>query len=371
MSTNLDSLFVERADKKQRSAKKQKRDHIDLTDPVINEPTIFTVSKHKPDTRIFVFGKEFHVYSGILNLNASFFNVKPEPSSDTCEGSRHEFKSEWYIALNDDLGWVLTCDPKCKTQPNLSFKGDMLRERKAFNNLLCAIFRKDYQITDAVELNAMTTQAEYYGALRAMSNTISATFFNSPGLLETIGKDPCTILNSAYKLRHALLFKECFVHVLGPWSNPRFKKLSDPLLRSLAAKSYNAIFHRVSTTHLQLLQLAADHPSIPPPAKQRGTTIGAKIFDLAPTSLSKGKDKKIRLPLYFRQCFEEDFEDCLNEDIEDAQVKIKGILEPLLTNDFVLDKTAVSGKCKFADYFLCCNVKDEDLPWANLSQDDW
>ncbi|PVH87076.1 hypothetical protein DL98DRAFT_350421, partial [Cadophora sp. DSE1049] len=170
------------------------------------------------DTRMFVFTQEFRVFAEPLRMSSAFFERAFDPSNGIEMTSTSPlFKSDWYMTLDKDVGWALTCDSnRNKDEDFTSFKGKRSQEQKAFNNVLCAIFNREYKISSAAELNSMVTQAEYYGVLPVVSNSLTGPFYTSAGLLSP-DCDATTLLQSAFKLRHKALFRECFIHVLGPW----------------------------------------------------------------------------------------------------------------------------------------------------------
>jgi hypothetical protein len=225
------------------------------------------------------------------------------------------------------------------------------QEEKAFQNLLCAIFGKEFSITDAAELNAMTTQADYYGALCILSNQISATSFNSPGLVSSIGKDPCSLLVSACKLRHKLLFRECFIYVLGPWSTLQYAQLSNPVLLNLAIEKHASMKSRIFAAFEGIVQVAAGSAGV-------SQGIAAKMLNMAQGCLDV--HKKVLYPKFFRLCCEKyaDYE------------SYRPLFSSLLANKLVLNKDAIAGAGAFADFFLCSEVEDHELPW-DVTQTDW
>lgn len=147
----------------------------------------------------------------------------------------------------------------------------------------------------------MTTQADYYRALTALSNSVNGIFFNSPGLLATIGSDPAALLISAFKLRHRTLFRECFILSLGPWSKPRYKQLRDwaPDLYRMADAAYAKIAGDYNTLYSQLLQLAANHPESGP-----AYTDSLATARLVYSSVELATVRINRETLWYRSCCE-------------------------------------------------------------------
>jgi hypothetical protein len=251
-----------------------------------------------------------------------------------------------------DLSGMLITLEQLKDMDLSRFKGDMFREEKAFQNLLCAIFGREYSVTDAAELNAMTTQALGYGALPILSKSISRTFSNSPGLISSIGKDPCSLLVSASKLRHKVLFRECFIHVLGPWSRPRHHQLSEPALRHLAATKTESLNSWVLGAYEGIVGLASGVISDP--------TLARQFLDLAPYCVF---GNEILFPKFLRLCYE-----YIENNYKDGPIYPP--FSRLLANKLALNEDAVAGAGDFADFFLCCELDDDELPW-DVTQTDW
>lgn len=105
----------------------------------------------------------------------------------------------------------------------------------------------------------MTKLADYYRALPIVSYSLSGTIYNSPGFINSIASDPCTLLVSAYKLRHKLLFREPFIIALGPWTKPSYRKLksSYPELFNLADTVYQMVDSKISMVTRELFGIAA------------------------------------------------------------------------------------------------------------------
>ncbi|KAK0104412.1 hypothetical protein ONS95_004705 [Cadophora gregata] len=329
-----------------------------------SSPIIFTTLKNEPDTRIFVFNQEFHVSAEPLRMNSAFF----EKAFDPCNGkelvsSSPQFKSDWYTTLDKDVGWVLTSSSNYnKDEGHTGFRGKRSQEQEAFNNILCAIFNREYKITSAAELNSMVIQAEYYGALPVVSNSLTGPFYTSPGLLSS-DTDATILLQTAFKLRHKALFRECFIHVLGPWSDPQYKNLSDQTLFKMADATYKRTELQIMRLHLDLFQVAANCPPDSKYMVSDGTEHIQHLVGLAPKCL--GEDGKIIMPKFFRMCFT-----AAARKHPEAHGEIEKMLGRILQNRLVLMKDAVSGEGEFEDHFLHFSVPDRMLPW-DLREVTW
>lgn len=208
----------------------------------LDKPIIFAWRKAQPDVCFFVFGQEYHVCSAPLKFASELFQTYLEPSGGI----------------------------------------------------------------DAAELNSMTEQADYYRALPALFNNLNGIFFNSPGLLATMKVDPATLLVSTYKLRHKILFRECFILSLGPWSNPGYKTIQVPVLVDIADRFYSALAKDIAALWPQLLQLAANCPDGAAPYERvriyeennMGQDAAMVLLKDAVNSVSK--DNQVMLPKLFR-----------------------------------------------------------------------
>jgi hypothetical protein len=234
--------------------------------------------------------------------------------------------------------------------------GIVEREERAFHNLLCAMFNQEYSITDSEELNRMTILADCYRALPILSNTITGTFYSSPGLIDSISTNPCSVLVSAYKLRHKLLFRESFIHVLGPWSNPRYKQLPEDQqdLIKMATDRYTEMDAKIYQLLKDILELAANYDS---PSRQLALSVFTSV-----SSSYCDKTGRLMYPSFIQSC---------------ARLPtVKDTVIPLLKSHLILNKSAVAGHTDykpngdFRDFFLCFDIKDHELPW-DISRKEW
>jgi hypothetical protein len=353
-------------------------------------PITFTRFGFEPDLRLYVFNKEFHVDSEILKLYSSHFRSLLDPSSThNTSSTSPDFHSDWYTSIgfyDQKSSWSLSPDTFVRPfgQPSLilhificshvqfermltilkqlkdmdlsRFIGDVFREEKAFQNLLCAMFGELYSITDAAELNSMIAQAETHKTLPILSTSISGTFPYSPGLISAIEKDPCSLLVSAHKLRHKVLFQECYIHALGPQSHPRYyHQLSDEVLRDFIEKKRGLLGTQVLRAYNTIVRLASGliwpiSDAIDP----------KQFLNFAPDCVF-GND--ILYPKFFRLCYEH-----IVNNYDNGQVYC--LFSQLLENKLALNKDAVAGVGDFADFFLCCELKDDELPW-DVTQTNW
>lgn len=73
----------------------------------VEQPIIFTLRGIKPDTRLVVFSKTFHVHSQKLKeCSAFFFKFMDSPDKATA-ATKGLFKYEWVTKIDEDGCWVL------------------------------------------------------------------------------------------------------------------------------------------------------------------------------------------------------------------------------------------------------------------------
>ncbi|KAH8679759.1 hypothetical protein BGZ60DRAFT_428066 [Tricladium varicosporioides] len=320
-------------------------------------PVIFTNPGFKADLRLNIFNHEFHVASIVLKLNSAFFRrfLDPLNEEDRTPASML-FQYEWYTKIDDDgNGWTLTRKMPEGEDAGLSkFKGKPGFETRVFVKLLNALFSRGYQLLDCTELIKLAEFADYYCCLPIVSQSLYQVFYSSPGILETIGRNPCGMLKAAYRLRHKVLFKEAFIHVLGPWSKPRYTNLQDADLYHMADTAHRKMKDNVLNIYQGILQVFSD-------PKRYGPDISKQITNLAMES--RDPSGRVCVPLYFRKIYD------LRPKKQAAEDWLDKVLEPILAKKLVLDKTEYSsGEGKYRDFFLSIDVGP--LPW-DKNDIDW
>jgi hypothetical protein len=99
----------------------------------------------------------------------------------------------------------------------------------------------------------MTDLARFYDALPALSRSLPSTFFSSPGFIKEIRAYACELLVAATELRHPVLFREALILTLGPWRDPEYRRLTDPMLKTVGRNAYNALHAKVAKVHEKIL----------------------------------------------------------------------------------------------------------------------
>jgi len=90
--------------------------------------------------------------------------------------------------------------------------------------------------------------------LPVLSRTLDGVLPRNPKLSWQIHEDDlsCSLLETAVRLRHSTLFKDCLILSMGPWHDPAFKTLKDPKLKNLAQNVYNGIAAEILAAHATL-----------------------------------------------------------------------------------------------------------------------
>ncbi len=295
---------------------------------------------------------------------------------------------KWISKVDDDRKWhlvadsqkvrssyiLILCSPKhtdrmIQNKPfdHEKFKGDTGFEAAVFEKLLCAIYNRSYIIGSTKDLVILTEFADYYCVLPIVSRTLDGALLESPEFVHNIKKDPCTVFETAAKLRNKVLFREALIWVVGPWTSPNFKNLSDPRLRQVARCVYGEIATKVSNSSGRIMDGFIGsgndiwsenfHNGIYAP--QEPLTLGGSYLRGRP---------RLSFPCFFRN-----IDTCsghlmprnfFDDDLE---------LSELLKNNLVLNRLELRSGDEDeeeADYFLCAEIEDEDLPW-DITELDW
>jgi hypothetical protein len=228
-------------------------------------------------------------------------------------------------------------------------------ESAAFGILLQAMYCQPIVFACPEQLVLCTEMADYYRCLKCLSSALADALIRTPNMSYWVQRQSCTLLQVAHKLKHKLLFKECLVHVTGPWdieNLPRAKDLTDPVLIKIALRARDDIYQKIGRFEANLLHLAVkDYP-------YNWDKSSKKIRSMAMSTLHPGKCE-IVLPAYYRALADA-------ADKQDIPKDILRFLEPLTKNNLKfgnLDPGSFQAQGCYYDCFLCADIEDEDLPW--------
>ncbi|KAE8442587.1 hypothetical protein EG329_003074 [Mollisiaceae sp. DMI_Dod_QoI] len=345
-------------------------------------PIIFTSPGLKPDVRLNVLGTDFHVHSIILKLHSNFFrrfldspDKHPAPDSALF---RYEYSSVIETDGASAVKWVLEPGRKVSLSgleshvksrapspqtlvldgPSMfelpeDFKTEL--EVDSFRKLLCAMYNRPYAIRSVFDLTRLINLADYYCALPIVSATLSgallgSSIFGKTSWLTDVRDPRADLLILAMKLRHPILFREAFIHVVGRWDPSKMMGIvqENSELMRLVMRESHAIYIRTMDTQLVLL---------------RNRDEAALARGILNDDESETMDAK-----FYRAIMERLQDD---DPWYVGYQELRKPLDALLQNNLMLDHNgSLPGMYPYEDCFLCANVSDEEMPW-NRDEVDW
>jgi len=152
----------------------------------------------------------------------------------------------------------------------------------------------------------ITEMADFYCTLPTLSCSLDGSFYRSTGYINKISDNPCSMLAVAAKLRNPVLFRDCFIYVLGPCNSPRYLQLKDVKLRELAHAAKLSMDSKLLDILRGILQLSAKERVNYSNAKSHASNYGmiAATQVLGFTKHCLDERDKIMYPKYFRMCFD-------------------------------------------------------------------
>ncbi|TVY47964.1 hypothetical protein LOCC1_G002625, partial [Lachnellula occidentalis] len=332
------------------------------------EPVIFLMPDFAPNTRLRVFGQDFHVHSSYLKLHSAFFRKfldSPEKEIDTTSSG---FRYEWVTKEDKDGTWSLVWAGSAEKSGTVSdigkFTGDQNAQISAFTIVIQAIYNWRFIIQSPAQLCLATELADYYCTLPSLSKSLYVAFGRSPEFCDGILNNAIELLEAAVKLRNEVLYRECMTLLMGPWSKPKYLMIKDKKLKQLAALAHHSICCRVLSSQNDLMEdVVGDNDEVVKIYREREREASAKTMYEKPN-----QSPRLRLPRLYRQLVDGPF---------------GGNYERLLTNNLALFPAAGqehAGPFMFKaqpgvggywceDYFLCLKIKDDELPWDVNQQD--
>ncbi|EPE24547.1 hypothetical protein GLAREA_08399 [Glarea lozoyensis ATCC 20868] len=328
---------------------------------VKQSPIMFISPGQAVDTSIIVFNQEFRVSSVGLKANTMYFQKFLDPSNgSTNKKYSSKFKYQWYTKVEADGGWCISSAPEDRVSDMTAYIGDSEREEKAFHNLLRAVFSQQAVIEDATDLCRLTILADFTCCLPVVKNSLFQTLIKNPNLYASIQKTPLELIEWALKLRHPYLFRECLIHLLGPFHNPRYLKVENPTIFSIARVIDQQFRAYLCNVQRDLLGLILEGK-----ASAQFETVWRHHLKGSHVLVASTQTRVIYYPAWFRKLCTIDH---ANEELNSA---VKRILGPVLKNCLTLDGSgAQSGEGRFRDYFLCYDIPDSVMPW-NENESDW
>jgi hypothetical protein len=256
-------------------------------------------------------------------------------------------------------------DEKLATVPESEVEVD------AFWKLICAMYIQPYLIEDVSELLVFVRLADYYCCLPVVSGTLSGALLGSPifkrrdtdSVDDNEGQDFAhkagELIFAAKKLRHPVLFRECFIHLVANLHDKNYMVDDLPALRG--DKDLWLLLNEAKSSLRQRI-LAAQHEVLT--ASLQGNFL-AGFKTLACDKLCDNSEESA----YFFRCLLEHREDVHHH--QDELEDMFSFIENLLRNNLVFDQTDYgAGEGPYEFCFLSAELADEDMPW-DVTEVDW
>jgi len=141
-------------------------------------------------------------------------------------------------------------------------KGNAKQHVEAFRMLMCAIHSSPFTIDTVETLEMATDMADYYRALPVLSIALYAAMINSPALLHEIPQRCIQLLKLSAKLRNAILFRECLIHICGPWNSPRYLTLPEGKLKQACKVAHGRLSSKILNTQKQFFEIMPSYPHL-------------------------------------------------------------------------------------------------------------
>ncbi|TVY34570.1 hypothetical protein LSUB1_G008005 [Lachnellula subtilissima] len=355
------------------------------------QPIIFKCPGLELDTRLNVFGQEFHVHSAILRLYSAFFRTFLDSPDKTPAPASAFFRYEYVSVVDDDGTWGLEVtlkrdDQKAVSQeagssptpaegvshlktttsqsnsgnPKKSRKSQARIERLAFGRLLYALYRERYTVSSMREFGDIVRLADFYCALPAVSRSVDSVLLHSPELIRQIPDSCFMALQIAHKLRHPLLFREALVHVVSDWVEGSTRLDVSPELAHVVNTVYNRLQAEAHKVTYDILRATAANETVRrafesavKTLESDATTGTARFFRLVYNSWPR--------PTSLSWC--------------GRSLKALQTMELLLTNDLSLARLTSApvhiqaGGSGYERKFFCASIEDHELPWDKEAVD--
>lgn len=241
-----------------------------------------------------------------------------------------------------------------KTFEHAQAEHDILEKIWSFHVLLSAMYNMRYGFCQFPAFVRTVDLAEIYGALPLLSRTLDGALLRSPALCSAIRQHPASLINIATKIRHAALFKDCLITLLGPHSDPLYLKVCfDRNILNIAQRAYGETRNQVS----QLMAYAL-----------------GEIAEADPMTSSTFDSLKSQFPVHFPH-FLREFETAVREGKIEGGITLSKCmqLEQLLSNKLELSREyrrPGSDDTEDSDTFLSARIENRDLPW-DLDELEW
>lgn len=244
------------------------------------------------------------------------------------------------------------------------FTSDQDAEISAFTIVLQAIYNWPFVIRSPAQLCLATKLADYYCTLPSLSRSLYGAFGRSPDFCNSIRGNIIDLLEVAVKLRNEILYRECMTLLMGPWIHPKYLMIKDKKLKQLAASAHHSICSKILMIQTFVMEetLGEDREVLKDFREQE--------LDAITQNLDRNSDEvsSLCLPLLYRQLtnthFGHHFAWLLRNHLT---------LYPAVRVEWGPFRTIAKPGDRDTwceDYFLCLEIKDDELPWDS-NEKDW
>lgn len=243
-------------------------------------------------------------------------------------------------------------------------------EKEAFRKLLCAMYTRPYRVEDVAELETITRLADFYCALPIVSGTLSGALLGSPMLrrdpdpenqgYNDFARKAGRLIFVAKKLRHTVLFRECFIHLVGNLQDEDY--LGDTVLN---LKNDKELWLLLTEGYARMCQLLLK-------AHQAFVISTVQRYWSPQQPLPKIRDEAPEESAAFFKALKEQLQGQIARGVEDLHIRnLHAAVDKLMINNLVLDQTGYgSGEGPYKWCFLCADVPDDEMPW-NPNETDY
>jgi hypothetical protein len=153
----------------------------------------------------------------------------------------------------------------------------MKYEEEIFEKMLCAMYLLPYQFTMADDIIHLTSITEYYPALPIVSRTLTDALLKSPCInCFFMRRKVNQLLESAVKLRHEYLFRDCLAWTVIPWAEPHYLRLSEQSVfkfKKAADNIHQDITTKVAEAHRMIISKIGEDSDGSPSTEEKFATV--------------------------------------------------------------------------------------------------
>ncbi|CZR63411.1 uncharacterized protein PAC_13308 [Phialocephala subalpina] len=337
-------------------------------------PITFVSPGLQLDARLLVFDQEYHVHSLILKLHSAYFRRYLHSAEKDGEAAyaAAQFKYDYVSVIDEDGVWGLEPADKAAppTEAMIARISQPDSEKEAFRKLLCAMYNRPYRIEDVAELETVTRLADFYCALPIVSGTLSGALLGSPMLkrdpdpenqsYNDFARKAGRLIFVAKKLRHVVLFRECFIHLAGNLQDEEY--LGDAILR---LKGDKELWLLLTEGYARMCQLLLK-------AHQAFVISTVQSYWSPQQPLPKLRDEGPEESSVFFKALKEQLQGQLSRGVDDMHLRSLYVaVDRLMRSNLTLDQTGFqAGEGPYKWCFLCADISDEEMPW-DLNELDW